>query len=61
MNKEKITIILLIMIIIVGVIGYIAAMTFAIVTRDRDLIAIGLFMGIVGVAISIASIIDRSE
>lgn len=59
MNKEKIIIILLIMIIILGFISYITAMIFAIVTRDRDLIAIGLFMGIVGVAISIASIIDR--
>ena len=59
MNKEKIIIILLIMVIIVGFIGYIAAMAFAIVTRDRDLIVIGLFMGIVGAAISIASIIDR--
>lgn len=59
-DKEKIKIILLLGIIIVGFISYTACMTYAFLTNDRDLIAIGLFIAVVAVAASTASIMDRS-
>lgn len=58
-DKEKIKVILLLAIIIIGFLTYIACMVYAFLTNNTGLIAVGLFIAVTAVSISTASIMDR--
>ena len=58
-DNEKIKVILLLVIIIIGFITYIACMIYAFLINNIDLIVVGLFIAVIVIAASTASIMDR--
>ena len=58
-DNEKIKVILLLVIIIIGFITYIACMIYAFLINNTDLIVVGLFIAVIAIAASTASIMDR--
>lgn len=58
-DNEKIKVILLLVIIIIGFITYIACMIYAFLINNIDLIVVGLFIAVIAIAASTASIMDR--
>lgn len=58
-DKDKLKVIILLITIILGFLSYSICMGYAIITNDRDLIALCLFIAVFGIAISTISIIDK--
>ena len=58
-DKDKLKLIMLLITIILGFLSYFICMGYAIITNDRDLIALCLIIAIPAVAISIISITDK--
>ena len=58
-DKDKLKVIILLITIILGFLSYFICMAYAIITNDKDLIALCLLIALLRIAISTITIIDH--